>query len=138
MLKDKTLPSDKDEKNSTGNNQGFHLCFNNNYNECYRREAAQFVWLILSQYLLIFSLFLLFTTNMLFTSVSLLIMFGYFFSAIMNQGTASNKVFSALLTGLVLALAQDITITLAITSKVIFLLSLAFYFHAKLVKIIFR
>ncbi|WP_281556657.1 hypothetical protein [Thalassomonas sp. RHCl1] len=138
MLKDNTLTTDNSDENRTSNNEGFRLNFKNSYTESYHREAAQFTWLILSQYLLIFSLFLLFTTNMLFTGFSLLVMFGYFFSVIMNQVTASNKIFAALSTGFVLALAQDMTITLAITTKVIFLLVLAFYFHTKLARIIYR
>ncbi|WDE03894.1 hypothetical protein SG34_021335 [Thalassomonas viridans] len=136
MLKNNTLNPDNNGQDNTDNNRGYRLNFNNIYNNSYRREAAQFTWLILSQYLLIFSLFLLFTTQMLFTGFSLLMMFGYFFSVIMNQVTASDKTFSVFLTGFALALAQDVTMTLPLTAKVIFLLVLAFHCHARLAKII--
>jgi len=124
------------EENTAGQNQGLHLNFHHHYSKSYRREGAQFTWLILSQYLLIFSLFLLFTTQMLFTSFSLLIMFGYFFSVIVNQVTASNKLFLLLLTGFVFALSQDVAITMPLSAKLLLLLSPAFYFHAKLATII--
>lgn len=104
------------------------------YRQKYHQKTAQFSWLIISQYLLIFALYLFFNTNMLFTSASLLVTFGYFFSVLVNQVTASNKVFLALLTGFVFALTQDMGMSFTLAAKLAFLLPLAVHFHAKLAK----
>ena len=101
----------------------------------FNKEVSLLTWLIITQCLLFFSLFLLLATNMVLTSLLLLTISLYFIMVVFDLIRPSDGIFLFLLVIFSFALSYDVTITVVLAFKLILIHPLVFYCHYKLVKI---